>query len=121
MSEKEILRQELQNLGGKVFIAMVHPHFYGPLRNLNFILENPNVDELDEYLRQQQTQIKFEIWQATMLAVTPMIMPWEMSLTCEKKPKSFKTIQEAEDHIRKLLKENKAKDKDLYYYRVGIV
>ena len=42
--EKEMIGQ-LENMikeKGTVLIAMVHPHVYGPLRGLNFILQNPN-------------------------------------------------------------------------------
>jgi hypothetical protein len=48
-----------------------------------------------------------------------MVLPWEMSFTSEITPKIFNSIKEAEDYIRKKLKENKNKSSDPFYYRLG--
>ena len=114
------LKQEIKNLKGKVFISYVHASLYGPLRNLNFILENPDPSELHKYLKEGWEQIGIDIWKETMMATQPMVMPWEMTLTAEKPPQVFKSIKAAEFHIRTLLKANKSMTEDPFYYRLGI-
>lgn len=116
----EFLQKELKNLGDKVFISFVHPHFYGPMRNLNFILETSDAVALEKYLLEGWEKIVVEIWEETMMSTQPMILPWEMTVTAEITPSVFKTIKEGEDHIRKLLKKNKSKkDYGPFYYRLG--
>ena len=116
----EHLKKEIKNLNGKIFISFVHPGLYGPLRNLNFILENPDPVELNKYLKEGWHRIVEDIWKETLMATQPMVMPWEMTLTAEKTPKVFKTIKDAETHIRHLLKIGISMTQDPFYYRLGI-
>jgi hypothetical protein len=116
------LKKELEVLGGKVFLGFVHPTLYGPVRNLNFILEGPNPEFLDKYLTDPQKDIVIDIWKETMMATQLMVLPWEMSLTCEINPPTFKTIKESEIYIRKKLADNKQKNiKDHFFYRKGTI
>jgi hypothetical protein len=116
------LKKELEVLGGKVFLGFVHPTLYGPVRNLNFILEGPNPEYLDKYLRDGQKKILIDVWKETMMATHVMVLPWEMSLTCEINPPSFKTLKEAEVYIRKKLEDNKQKNiDDPFFYRKGTI
>jgi len=62
------LKKELEVLGGKVFLGFVHPTLYGPVRNLNFILEGPNPEFLDKYLTDPQKDIVIDVWKETMMA-----------------------------------------------------
>ena len=57
-----------------------------------------------------------------MMATQLMVLPWEMSLTCEVNPPSFKTLKEAEVYIRKKLEDNKQKNiDDPFFYRKGTI
>jgi len=116
------LKKELEVLGGKVFLGFVHPTLYGPVRNLNFILEGPNPEFLDKYLTNPQKDIVVDVWKETMMATQLMVLPWEMSLTCEINPPTFKTIKESEIYIRKKLADNKQKNiNDPFFYRKGTI
>jgi hypothetical protein len=116
------LKKELETLGGKVFLGFVHPTLYGPVRNLNFILENPNPEFLDKYLTDPKKDIVIDIWKETQMATQLMVLPWEMSLTCEINPPTFKTIKESEVYIRKKLADNKQKNlNDPFFYRKGSI
>jgi hypothetical protein len=116
------LKKELEVLGGKVFLGFVHPTLYGPVRNLNFILEGPNPEFLDKYLTDPQKNIVIDVWKETMMATQLMVLPWEMSLTCEINPPTFKTIKESEIYIRKKLADNKQKNiNDPFFYRKGTI
>jgi hypothetical protein len=116
------LKKELEVLGGKVFLGFVHPTLYGPVRNLNFILEGPNPEFLDKYLTDPQKNIVIDVWKETMMATQLMVLPWEMSLTCEINPPIFKTIKESEIYIRKKLADNKLNNlNDPFFYRKGTI
>jgi hypothetical protein len=116
------LKKELETLGGKVFLGFVHPNLYGPVRNLNFILEGPNPEFLDKYLTDPKKDIVIDIWKETQMATQLMVLPWEMSLTCEINPPTFKTIKESEVYIRKKLADNKQKNlNDPFFYRKGSI
>ena len=116
------LKKELEVLKGKIFLGFVHPTLYGPVRNLNFILENPNPEFLDKYLTDPQKDIVMDVWKSTMMATQLMVLPWEMSLTCEINPPTFKSIKESEIYIRKMLKENHQKNiDDPFFYRKGSI
>ena len=45
--------------GGKIFMGMVH-NMYGPLRGLNFILDNPNVELVMDALDSQNQGMEIE-------------------------------------------------------------
>jgi len=116
------LKKVLEVLEGKVFLGFVHPQLYGPVRNLNFILEGPNPEFLDKYLTNPQKDIVIDVWKETMMATQLMVLPWEMSLTCEINPPTFKTIKESEIYIRKKLADNKQKNiNDPFFYRKGTI
>jgi hypothetical protein len=116
------LKKELEVLGGKVFLGFVHPTLYGPVRNLNFILEGPNPEFLDKYLTNPQKDIVVDVWKETQMATQLMVLPWEMSLTCEINPPTFKTIKESEIYIRKKLADNKQNNlNDPFFYRKGTI
>ena len=115
--------QELQNLikkEGKVLIAMVHPALYGPLRGLNFILENPDAKSLDSYLASGCESISRHTWEKTMMAVKPMILPNELISQMETPPIKVKTLKEGEAHIKKILAQH-TMEKDAFYFRLGIL
>jgi hypothetical protein len=113
------LKKEIKERNGKVFLGFVHPTLYGPLRNLNFVLETSDPISLDKYIINPTKDIVSDIWKETMLATQLMVLPWEMIKDCEIKPQTFSSIKDSESYIRKKLKDNKPKDTDLFYYRLG--
>jgi hypothetical protein len=113
------LKKEIKEKNGKVFLGFVHPTLYGPLRNLNFILETSDPISLDKYITNPTKDIVSDIWKETMLATQLMVLPWEMIKDCEIKPQTFSSIKDSESYIRKKLRDNKPKDTDLFYYRLG--
>lgn len=116
------IQNELNNLGGKVFIGFVHPTIYGHMRNLNCIVEGVSAKELGNYLLNGWEKLGIEIWQETTLATKPGILPWENTYTTERAPKVVKSIKEFEDHIRNTLEKNKSLNGyDWWYYRKGIM
>jgi hypothetical protein len=122
MTKKEAF-QELANTikkDGKIFIGFVH-EFYGPLRSLNFIVNEPSPEYVSEYLDSQKKweSISTEIWLKTKLAVRPMAFPLEMLSECETPPKTFNTFKMAEAHLKELIKKNPGLDQDPYFYRLG--
>lgn len=115
--------QQLQNVISKegfVFIGMVHPALYGPLRGLNFILRNPDAKELDLYLKSGCEDISTHAWSKTMMAVRPMLLPKDLISQAETKVVEVRTIKEGEAHIRKILAQHPF-DNDQFYFRRGII
>ena len=120
MSEEFRQLEEAIKKEGHLFIAMVHPALYGPLRGLNFILKNPKVKELDSYLSTGCEDISTHVWAKTQMAVRPMVLPKEMMNELETPAIGFNTIKEGEDHIRKIVSEHPM-EKDAFYFRLGIL
>lgn len=115
--------QELQNVINKegfVFIGMVHPAVYGPLRGLNFIIKNPDAKELDLYLKSGCESIATHVWSKTMMAVRPMLLPKDLIPQAETKVVEVRTIKDGEAHIRKILAQHPF-EKDQFYFRRGII
>jgi hypothetical protein len=123
MSELKKQTKELEEAikkEGDILIAMVHPTLYGPLRGLNFILKNPKVKELDEYLLKGCESISTHVWEKTKMAVRPMVLPKEMIAQLETPAIEISTIAEGEAHIRKIVAEHTF-EKDPWYFRSGIL
>ena len=115
--------QELQNAINKegfVFIGMVHPAVYGPLRGLNFIIVNPDAKELDLYLKSGCEDISTHVWSKTMMAARPMLLPKDLISQAETKVVEVKTIKEGEAHIINILAQHPF-EKDQFYFRRGII
>ena len=76
--ELETLKNEIKNLDGKVFLGFVHTQVYGPVRNLNFVLESPSPEYLDKYLSEPQKEeepLVTEIVFPVLLSRTWAMMP----------------------------------------------
>jgi hypothetical protein len=125
----EFMRKEMEVLKGKIFVGFVH-NIYGPLRNLNFYFVDIDPVELHKWFRSfidksnrgEADPIILEIWQNTMLVTQPMVLPGEMAWTAEKVPVELYSTVDAENHIKKIIKQNDPKaSKDPFYYRRGIV
>jgi hypothetical protein len=130
--------------GGKIFMGMVH-EMYGPLRGLNFILANPNIEEVIgsidsqavgmelEDQRKLAEEVKtrapknvielcFKIWTETALSPRLMILPFEMADQAENYPNEVKDIDGGINEIVSVLKMTSSLQvKDAFFYRKGII
>ena len=105
---------------GTVLIAMVHPHVYGPLRGLNFILKNPSSKVVNHYMMKGWESISTHVWKETGMAARPMVLPHEMISDMETPPIKVNSIKEGEDHIKKIIAKHTL-EKDPWYFRMGII
>lgn len=130
--------------GGKIFMGMVH-HMYGPLRGLNFIVDNPNIEEvmlamdsqaevmeLDDQLKliediktrepNNVIELCFKIWTKTALSPRLMILPFEMTDQAENYPNTVKSIEDGvKDVSSTLTMTSSLQAKDAFFYRTGII
>ena len=130
--------------GNKIFMGMIH-HVYGPLRGLNYILVNPNVDEVLDCLDEQSAGIELEdqmklikkveksepenivetgikVWTKTGMAVQLMILPYEMVEQAENYPNEVSSLKEGRKEILKNLSFTASlQEKDPFFFRTGII
>ena len=130
--------------GGKIFMGMVH-HMYGPLRGLNFILDNPDVEDVMTAMDSQEAPMEIsdqmklieevkkrapknvvelciKIWTETALSPRLMILPNEMADQAENYPSTVSSIANGIDEVAKVLKMTSSlQAKDAFFYRVGII
>ena len=138
------IQKMLADNEGKIFMGMVH-NFYGPLRGLNFLISNPDPDELLDIMDLQSkpvnkddaekmmnrqtnsapeniTELITDIWQKTGMASQLIIFPNEMVGQTENPPKTVSDVKEGIQEIFKSFKINSlVADKDIYFYRMGII
>ena len=130
---------------GKVFMGMVH-HMYGPLRGLNFILDNAQVEEIISSIDEQAVEMEaeeqmklvqelkdgkepgniielvFKIWSETGLSPRLMVLPNELIEQAENPPIEVKDIREGRNEILKAFRMTyPLQEKDPHFFRVGIV
>ena len=130
--------------GGKIFMGMVHD-MYGPLRGLNFIIDNPNVElvmdaldtqsqgmELEDQMKLAEdvktrspknvVELCFKIWTETALSPRLMILPFEMTDQAENYPNTVKSIEDGvKDVASTLTMTSSLQAKDAFFYRTGII
>lgn len=130
--------------GNKIFMGMIH-QIYGPLRGLNYILTNPNVEEILDCLDEQAAGIELEdqmklikkvekeepknvvetgikVWTKTGMAVQLMILPYEMVEQAENPPTEVSSLKEGRSEILKNLAFTAPlQTKDPFFFRVGII
>jgi hypothetical protein len=149
MSEqRELAAVEIKKMiaasDNKIFMGMIH-QVYGPLRGLNYILVNPNVDEILDCLDEQSVGVELDdqmkliekvktnepknnietaikIWTKTGMAVQLMILPYEMVEQAENSPTEVKSLEDGRKEIlRNLSFTAPLQEKDPFFFRVGIV
>lgn len=146
--ERQQAAQEIKNMadanGGKIFMGMVH-HMYGPLRGLNFILDNPNVEEvlsamdsqaiemgiedqmkMAEFVKSSEpnsvVELCFKIWTETALSPRLMVLPFDMSEQAENPPNVVRNIREGISEVSSVLKmTSNLQAQDPFFYRTGII
>ena len=130
--------------GGKIFMGTVH-HMYGPLRGLNFILDNPDVEDVMTAMDSQEAPMEIsdqmklieevkkrapknvvelciKIWTETALSPRLMILPNEMADQAENYPNTVSSIAKGIDEVAQVLKMTSSlQAKDAFFYRVGII
>ena len=130
--------------GGKIFMGMVH-HMYGPLRGLNFILDNPDVEDVMTAMDSQEAPMEIsdqmklieevkkrapknvvelciKIWTETALSPRLMILPNEMADQAENYPNTVKSIEDGvKDVASTLTMTSSLQAKDAFFYRTGII
>ena len=123
---------------------MIH-QVYGPLRGLNYILVNPNIEEILDCLDEQSVGVELDdqmkliekvksaepeniietgikVWTKTGMAVQLMILPYEMVEQAENAPNEVKSLAEGRKEIlRNLSFTAPLQEKDPFFFRVGIV
>jgi hypothetical protein len=119
MTPFEQLKKMIQDQHGMVLIGMVHQGLYGPLRDLSYILINPEPKFLNDYLTKGYEKIAIDVWKKTMLATQPMVLPMDMIDKFDELPPEFDSVREGEAYIRQKLEENPSMEEDSFYYRLG--
>ena len=130
---------------GKVFMGMVH-HMYGPLRGLNFILDNAQAEDIMNSIDEQaiemdpEFQIKIaeeikegktpsnliecviKIWTDTGLSPRLMVLPEDLIEQAENPPVEVKDINSGCKEILNVLRmTHKFQEKDPHFFREGII
>ena len=130
--------------GNKIFMGMIH-QIYGPLRGLNYILTNPNIEEILDCLDEQAAGVELEdqmklnkkvekeepknvietgikVWKKTGMAVQLMILHYEMVEQAENPPTEVNSLKEGRSEILKNLAFTAPlQTKDPFFFRVGII
>jgi hypothetical protein len=139
------IQKMLAESGNKMFMGMIH-HTYGPIRGLNYIIVNPDVEEILDCLDEQaiesmapEDQLKLvekvkrsepeniietgiKVWSETGMAANLMILPYEMVEQAENPPKEVNTLKEGRTEILKNLSFTAPlQAKDPFFFRVGII
>jgi hypothetical protein len=138
------IKKMIAESDNKIFMGMIH-HVYGPLRGLNYILLNPNVEEILDCLDEQAVGVELnaqmelikkveksepeniietgiKVWSKTGMAVQLMILPYEMVEQAENAPTEVKSLAEGRKEIlRNLSFTAPLQEKDPFFFRVGIV
>jgi hypothetical protein len=142
---KAQLDEMITNSNGKVFMGMIH-HMYGPLRGLNFILNNAQAEDIMNSIDEQGiemdpelqmkivTEIKegrepnslidlvFKIWADTGLSPRLMVLPEELIEQAENPPVEVKDITSGCKEILNVLRmTHQFQEKDPHFFRVGII
>lgn len=143
-SAGKAIKKMLSESNNKMFMGMVH-HVYGPLRGLNYVLVEPNVEEVLDCLDEQslgleladQMQIvadlesrspvnvvetAIKIWKETGLAVHLLILPYEIVVDAENPPIEVESIEEGRKQIlQNLALTAPLHSKDIFFFRRGII
>jgi hypothetical protein len=139
------LNEMIDQTKGKVFMGMVH-HMYGPLRGLNFILDNAQAEDIMNSIDEQaiemdpEFQIKLaeeikegktptnlielviKIWTDTGLSPRLMVLPLDLIEQAENPPVEVKDIAGGQKEILTVLRmTHQLQEKDPHFFRVGIV
>jgi hypothetical protein len=139
------LNEIISQSNGKAFMGMIHPT-YGPLRGLNFILNDAIGEDIMNSIDEQhiemnpEDQIKIaeelkkgkspnnlielviKIWVETGLATQLMVIPNDLIDKAENPPSEFLSIKDGcKEILNVLLMTHNLQEKDPYFFRSGII
>jgi len=138
------IKKMLAESQNKMFMGMVH-HMYGPLRGLNYVIVEPDVESVLDCLDEQSRGLEFgdqiqilaelegrhpvnvvetaiKIWKETGLAVHLLILPYEMVVDAENPPIEVGSIEEGRKQIlQNLALTAPLHSKDIFFFRRGIL
>jgi len=120
-SKKQLIEFIKEN--NKVFLSLVHPDLYGPLRGVNGILNNPDAEELAEMLETPgesvQTDLIMKTHAKTFMATRILVLPLESIKEAEFNPGEFDTLEEVINHMDSVIDVAPDLEKDPFYFRRG--
>ena len=139
------LNEMIDQTKGKVFMGMVH-HMYGPLRGLNFILDNAQAEDIMNSIDEQAVEMEpelqmkiveeikggkepnslidmvFKIWNDTGLSPRLMVLPDDLMEQAENPPVEVKDITSGCKEIINVLRmTHNFQEQDPHFFRVGII
>jgi hypothetical protein len=139
------LNEMIDQSKGKVFMGMVH-HMYGPLRGLNFILDNAQAEDIMNSIDEQGIEMDpvdqmvlaediksgktpsnlielvFKIWTDTGLSPRLMVLPPELIEQAENPPAEVEDITSGCKEILSVLRmTHQLQEQDPHFFRVGII
>jgi hypothetical protein len=147
-TKEQVLAQLNEMIGqsnGKVFMGMIH-HMYGPLRGLNFILNNAKAEDIMNSIDEQGIEMDpvdqmvlaedikegktpsnliecvIKIWADTGLSPRLMVLPPELIEQAENPPAEVEDIAGGQKEILSVLRmTHKLQEQDPHFFRVGII
>jgi hypothetical protein len=147
-TKEQVLAQLNEMIGqsnGKVFMGMIH-HMYGPLRGLNFILNNAKAEDIMNSIDEQGIEMDpvdqmvlaedikegktpsnliecvIKIWADTGLSPRLMVLPPELIEQAENHPAEVEDITSGCKEILSVLRmTHQLQEQDPHFFRVGII
>jgi hypothetical protein len=144
-SAKVEIKKILAENDNKLCLGLVH-YLYGPLRGLNFFIENPDIDSvldaiesqrdrelLDEALRilpsdisvaepKNVPELNYKVWSRIGLQTEFIILPNEILEQAENTPETYSNIEEAIKGVNRTLSLTVGLQKeDPFFFRRGII
>ena len=142
---KEIQRI-LENNEGKLFLGLVH-YLYGPLRGLNALIENPDIESVLDAIESQSNSIlvegtlsgisphamsestpknivelNYKVWSRIGLPTQLVILSDEIVKDCENPPSTYNSIEEVIKGLDQTLISTSGLQKDdPFFFRKGII
>jgi hypothetical protein len=142
---KEIHRI-LENSEGKLFLGLVH-YLYGPLRGLNVLIENPDIESVLDAIESQSNSIlvegtlsgisphamsestpknivelNYKVWSRIGLPTQFVILSDEILKDCENPPSTYNSIEEVIKGLDQTLISTSCLQKDdPFFFRKGII
>lgn len=142
----EEIKSMVSDNNGKLCLGLVH-YLYGPLRGLNVLIENPDVEAILDALDSQQdsllvegtltgispkemskstpkniVELNYKVWTKVGLQTQFMILPNEIADQAENTPTTYKSVDEAIKGLNQTLELTSGLQKeDPFFFRRGII
>jgi hypothetical protein len=142
----EEIKRMLSDNDGKLCLGLVH-YMYGPLRGLNVLIENPDIESILDALDSQQdsllvegtltgispdtmskstpkniVELNYKVWTKVGLQSQCMILPIEIVDQAENVPTTYKSVDEAIKVLNQtLILTTGLQKEDPFFFRRGII